>query len=314
MKQFDVEKANEMMCEERSFVASNRRKKKRVLWHDVSNRMGDYQFRRMFRMSKPCFEELCQTIIGKIGESNFKSEAYIDAFLRGNNKMYKAQEKTCGGYISGEIKLATTIRLLSGGDACDLAVIFDVYPSHISVIVREVLENWIIKPNIGKIDILKYLADEEAMNRVSHGFSKRSNGVLRGAIGAIDGWLVKIKRPNYLLDKVTNPVPFYSRKGFYGLNVQCIVDHRKRVLWAKFNNKGASHDSTCFKNSDLYEHLNSIEEQLFSHGRFFWEIQLMVFNHLLFHHMIHQFLKHQRMTTIFITPVHVLQSNVYLGR
>ena len=64
MKQFEVEKANERMCEERSFLASNRGKKKRVRWHDVSNRMGNYQFCHMFRMTKPCFEELCQTIIG----------------------------------------------------------------------------------------------------------------------------------------------------------------------------------------------------------------------------------------------------------
>ena len=160
MKQFEVEKGKERICEERSFYASNRRKKKRVKWHEVSERMGDYQFRRMFRMTKPCFEELCQTIIGKIGESHFKLEAYIGAFLKGNNLMYDAQEKTSGGYISGEIKLATTIRLLGGGDACDLAVIFDMYPSHISVIFREVLKNWIIKPNLGKINILKYLAIE----------------------------------------------------------------------------------------------------------------------------------------------------------
>ena len=98
--------------------------------------------------------------------------------------------------------------------------------------------------------MIKYLINIEAMNRVSCGFSRRSNGVLKGCIGAIDGWLVKI-RPNSWLDGAINPVPFYSRKGYYALNVQCIVDGRNKVLWAMYNNKGASHDSTCFKNSFL---------------------------------------------------------------
>ena len=65
---------------------------------------------------------------------------------------------------------------------------------------------------------------------VSERFSKRSNGVLKGAIGALDGWLVRIQRPSYYFDKIVNPVAFFSRKGFYALNVQCIVDDRKKVL------------------------------------------------------------------------------------
>ena len=111
---------------------------------------------------------------------------------------------------------------------------------------------WIIIPNIGEINIMNYLNDIEAVNKVSKGFAKRSNGVLKGYIGAIDGWLVKIRRPSIWLDGPMNPVPFYSRKGYYALNVQCIVDDRKKVLWAMYNNKGASHDSTCFKSSALY--------------------------------------------------------------
>ena len=96
------------------------------------------------------------------------------------------------------------------------------------------------------------------MTEVSNGFSKRSNGVLKGVIGALDGWLVKIRRTCNKLDGATNHVPYYSRKGYYGLNVQCIVDDRKKVLWSKFNNKGASHDNTCFKESELYKILKEI--------------------------------------------------------
>ena len=40
--------------------------------------------------------------------------------------------------------------------------------------------------NIGQIDIESYLKDDEAMKKVSIGFSRHSNSVLRGATGAID--------------------------------------------------------------------------------------------------------------------------------
>ena len=132
--------------------------------------MSDYQFRCMFRMTRECFTLLCFTIIGAIGESQFKSQHYIDAFLSGTNAMYVANVLAIGGYISGEVKLAIQIRLLAGGDTLDLAVIFDIYPTHLATIMKEVLMYWIIKPNIGKINIIKYLSNTEAMDRVSRGF------------------------------------------------------------------------------------------------------------------------------------------------
>ena len=265
--QYEANDQYDRMCETRREQGLNRRKKVRVKWDEISSRMGDYQFRRMFRMTRECFTLLCFSIIGAIGESQFKSQHYIDAFLSGTS-VYDANVLATGGYISGEVKLAITIRLLAGGDVLDLAVIFDIYPTYLSTILKEVLTYWIIKPNIGKINIIKYLNDIEAMNRVSRGFSRRSNGVLKGCIGAIDGWLVKIRRPTSWLDGLINPVPFYYRKGYYALNVQCIVDHRKKVLWAMYNNKGASHDSTCFKNSDLYKTLKEMADHLYLMGLF----------------------------------------------
>ena len=184
----------------------------------------------MFRMTRDYFQLLCNTIIAGIGEASFKSEAYIDAFLKGKNAMYKANVQTTGGYIAGEVKLAITLRILGGGNALDIAVIFDVYPRHIRTIVYNVLRDWIKGPNIGGINMSKYLDDVEAIDSVSKGFSVRSNGVLKGAIGAIDGWLVRIIRPSCYADNVTSPTTFFFRKVFYALNVQCIVDDKKRVL------------------------------------------------------------------------------------
>ena len=138
---------------------------------------------------------LCQSIIGAIGKSEFKSKQYIDAYLC-RTYIYDANALATGGYISGEVGSAITIRLLAGGDTLDLSVTFDIYPTHLATIMKEVLIYWIIKLNIGKINMIKHLNNVEVMNRVRCRFSRRSNGVLKGCIGAIDGWLAKITRPN----------------------------------------------------------------------------------------------------------------------
>ena len=261
-----------------SFVLSDaalgRRKKKRVKWAEVNKIISDRHFRRMFRMSRDCFALLCSTIKNRIGESQFKSEEYISAFLDQpdhrcfNNapSMFGAHQATTGGYISGEIKLAITLRLLAGGDALDIAVIFDVSHRWCQCIMIEVLEFWVVDLNLGKLNMKGYLSDKEAMNRVSDGFSIRLSGILKGAIGAIDGWLVKIKQPSFFQDDIRNIIAFFSRKGFYALNVQCIVDHQKKVLWASYSHKGASHDSSCFKDTNLYSHLREIQDKLFEYG------------------------------------------------
>ena len=60
-------------------------------------------------MSRECFSLLCGYIIASKGEKAFKSESYIHAFLETKNPMYMAHEKTSGGFISGETKLAITL-------------------------------------------------------------------------------------------------------------------------------------------------------------------------------------------------------------
>ncbi len=92
------------------------------------------------------------------------------------------------------------------------------------------------------------------MRAVALQFTQSSRGVINGCIGALDGWLVKIKKPSQR-DGVENPQSFYSRKGFYAINTQVIVDRTKRVLFWSIMSRGAEHDSTAFQNSGLYSWL-----------------------------------------------------------
>ena len=128
------------MFEMRGKEAKARRKKKRILWSSVCQRISDKQFRIMFRMTRECFALLCSRVIISIGEKNFKSESCIDAFLKGKDSMFDAHEKTSGGYISGETKVGITLRLLAGGDINALGVLFDITPNHCTVLILDVLK------------------------------------------------------------------------------------------------------------------------------------------------------------------------------
>ena len=113
-----------------------------------------------------------------IGECKFKSEAYIDSFLKHNDIMYNKNVETTGGYIAGEVNIAIILRLLAGGDAFDLAVLFDIPPCYCGVIVYDILQ-WIINTNIGDINMISYLNDDDAMRNTSKDFSCRSDGILK---------------------------------------------------------------------------------------------------------------------------------------
>ena len=55
----------------------------------------------------------------------------------------------------------------------------------------------------------------------------------------------------------------HESKGFFAINVQNIVDKKKRILWQFIGQKGSSHDSSVFKQSDLYKHLMLLADNLY---------------------------------------------------
>ena len=54
---------------------------------------------------------------------------------------------------------------------------------------------------------------------------------------------------------VHNPSSFFSRKGFFGINVQEIVDKNKKILYRYIQHRGADNDFTKSKNSRFYKWL-----------------------------------------------------------
>ena len=248
----------------RSEAAKRRKQKIRIKFSTFVKSISSRHFRRMFRMPLECYHMLCKRIEDGIGEEKFLSEQYIMEKLQNRSsphgRMYEANCKTTGGYISGEVKVAIAIRILAGASYLDVSQIFGVTYSTCYEILHHVTERWFCQDWVSAYSLEKNLTNPGELYKTCQTFAAkgRSRGVLGGIIGALDGWLVKIRSPSWRRDGVKNSGNYFSRKGFFALNVQVIVDREKRIIWRAINARGSEHDSSAFKDSGLYTKLERI--------------------------------------------------------
>ena len=91
--QYEMEHVNWLHSCSNYNLGSKRRKKESIRWETINRRISERKYRRMFRITNECFALLCGSMIIGVGEEHFKSEAYIDAFLKCKNKMYDSHIK-----------------------------------------------------------------------------------------------------------------------------------------------------------------------------------------------------------------------------
>ena len=179
-------------------------------------------------------------------------------------RMYQAHIQTSGGYIPGEFKVAMSLRLMAGASYLDMFLWTNVSTDYVRTIFRMVVKHWFCNDDVIRINFFDVLQDGNELARIRKDFGKGTDNVFSGVIGALDGWLVRIKSPG--LNECENPGKYFCRKGFYAINVQVIVDKSKRVLWRYIGEKGSSHDSPVFHESSLGRFFEFHAQDLFRHG------------------------------------------------
>ena len=239
--------------------ARNPIKYKRKTWNNEQCRFSDVMFYRLFRMDRNCFNQLCNRIKSAVGEKDFKSEWYLQQLDDTDNtdrtsRIHRARNNTSGKTISGEWKLALTLRIMAGATYLDMYLWSNISPNHVCTIFNYVTKSWINKAL--HIDIYEdTLFNNNRLQEIIESFSSTSDGILTGYIGAIDGWLVAIRCPT--LSEVNNPGKYFARKGFYALNVQVICDKNKKIIWRSIGQLGSIHDSRAFNISSFATYLKA---------------------------------------------------------
>ena len=155
----------------------------------------------MYRLSKSCFEHLCKQIKVVVSEEEFKSESFCDLVNKTcDHPHLKGHEKRNSGIISGELKVALTLWLLAGGSYLDLSLLYGVSYQYLYQIFHYVNKEWFCNNKVTSINLHDQLGNIDSMKRTANKFANgSSNGYLNGYIGAIDGWLVCIKRPSKII-------------------------------------------------------------------------------------------------------------------
>ena len=109
-----------------SEIALERVARHRVSWSTERKFHTDKLFFRLFRMKPTTFNKLCVLIEKAVGKQTFKSEQYLNWLLDGPGSktkqgvLYRNSKKYSGDYVSGEWKVAMTLRYLAGAKYLDL--------------------------------------------------------------------------------------------------------------------------------------------------------------------------------------------------
>jgi hypothetical protein len=96
-------------------------------------------------------------------------------------------------------------------------------------------------------------SDEGKLAKLAEGFHRVNRESLSGCVLAVDGLAAKIKRPSRFDE--SNMSHYYSRKGFYALNVQVGCDADLIFRWANIDTVGSTHDSFAFNLSAFSKRL-----------------------------------------------------------
>ena len=167
-----------------------------------------------------------------------------------------------------KIAVAMTLRYLAGGAFIDQCFIYHVSHQLFYATIKRTIERLFRTLPEFTLGPALRARDTATLDRISAGFSARTDGLLTGCIGAIDGLLIPIRRPG----KEMNERVYYCRKGFYSLNIQAIADKDGRFLHASVGRTpGAAHDSFAWSCDPLCEEMRGDTEManwLRSTGRY----------------------------------------------
>jgi len=104
------------------------------------------------------------------------------------------------------------------------------------------------------LDNIHFPSTPEQFASQSELFSRGGHNPLRGCVSAVDGIALRIHRPR--VAEVPNPSSYWTRKGFFAMNVQAAVGGDYKVQFLSTVTAGSCHDSTAFSACGLAELLD----------------------------------------------------------
>ena len=159
-------------------------------------------------------------------------------------------------WMSPPVKLAVTIRFLTGGSMYDIADDFGFDISCCHRVKRSVILAILDTSSIGTPDLLPNIDNQGYLSRKTQlltGLRLRNPLTLQGCIGALDGIAIPIIRP----PNSCGPTRYRNRKCFYAIVCQGICDAQSRFIYWDCSTPGSTHDSVALSLSPLFPFLSN---------------------------------------------------------
>ena len=204
----------------------------------IFDEIGPATVRRMYRMTPESFWNLHQLLERKLE-------------LPKKRKRGKAPN----GLIPSDLRLATALRYMCGGDPYDIALCHGVHSQEVK------RSCWMVVDAVNNTQsmAIQYPVSHEDQLRVAKGFHRKSTIDLWNCAGAIDGMLVWIQKPSKR--DVDENIGFgeakfmCGRKSKYGVNLQAVCDANRRFLDVSIGTPGSSSDYFTFLHSKICDSL-----------------------------------------------------------
>ena len=177
------------------------------------------RFERRYRMSLEAFDKLCAMLAPLMHRSHGNSTICVPVVLH------------------------CTLRWLAGGSYDDICATVSTTVSSFYRYVSFGMSSIVLCKSLA---ITFPSTDDELVQQCQEFESLSSHGALKGCVGAIDGWLCRIKAPSR--NETSHVVSYFS--GHYhasGINVQAACDHLSRFTAFSMRFPGGTNDARAYK-------------------------------------------------------------------
>jgi hypothetical protein len=204
---------------------------------DVYQLLGDYYFRKSFRMTFESFNILAEKITPLMAQRKWNYAAV-------------------NGPIKHSVRVACMVRYLAGGSPYDVALIFGISISEVYESVWEVVDAVNRLPEF----TIRYPSCHLKQEQIALGFEQKSVAGFTCCCGAADGILIWIHKPTkqQCQKSSCDAGKFYcGRKHKMGLNAQAVCDLYGRFLDIAIQFPASTADCLAFEGMDLHKRLQT---------------------------------------------------------
>ena len=209
------------------------RRRVRKLVNDVFDELGPGYMRRAYRMDQQSFWKLFHTIKPYMLKSGSLEPK------KGSTKKHK--NGAVNGIIGKSVRLAAALRFFAGGDPYDIMTTFGIGHTDVYNSV------WMVVDAVNNCPALaiSFPKDHGKQRQMAKQFQEKSDPGFECCVGAIDGVLIWIEKPNAgscELAKTGQLAFFCGRKHKYGINMQAVCDSFRRFMDIDLSMPGKTSD------------------------------------------------------------------------